>query len=53
MKTVDNRNKIFVFGASGHAKVVIDVIERQGLYEIIFLVDDDPLLKCRSCTVIK
>jgi len=37
--------KIFVFGASGHAKVVIDIIERQGLYDIAFLVDDDPALK--------
>lgn len=37
--------KIFVFGASGHAKVVIDIIERQGLYEIAFLADDDPALK--------
>jgi len=39
------REKIFVYGASGHAKVVIDIIERQGLYEIGFLVDDDPSLK--------
>lgn len=38
-------DKIFVFGASGHAKVVIDIIERQGLYSIMFLVDDDPCLK--------
>lgn len=37
--------KIFVFGASGHAKVVIDIIEREGLHEIAFLVDDDPALK--------
>ena len=39
------KEKIFVFGASGHAKVVIDVIEKQGLYEIAFLVDDDLSLK--------
>ncbi len=39
------KEKIFVFGASGHAKVVIDIIERQGLYDIAFLVDDDPVLK--------
>lgn len=37
--------KIFVFGASGHSKVVIDIIEKQGLYEIAFLVDDDLSLK--------
>jgi sugar O-acyltransferase (sialic acid O-acetyltransferase NeuD family) len=39
------KEKIFVFGASGHAKVVIDIIEQQGLYDIAFLVDDDPVLK--------
>lgn len=37
--------KIFVFGASGHAKVVIDIIEKQGLFQIAFLVDDNPALK--------
>jgi sugar O-acyltransferase (sialic acid O-acetyltransferase NeuD family) len=41
----NQREKIFVFGASGHAKVVIDIIERQGLYDIVCLVDDDPHLK--------
>jgi sugar O-acyltransferase (sialic acid O-acetyltransferase NeuD family) len=39
------KEKIFVFGASGHAKVVIDIIERQGLCDIAFLVDDDESLK--------
>ncbi|MBT0653124.1 acetyltransferase [Geomobilimonas luticola] len=39
------KEKIFVFGASGHAKVVIDVIEQQGVYDIAFLADDDPALK--------
>jgi sugar O-acyltransferase (sialic acid O-acetyltransferase NeuD family) len=43
------REKIFVFGASGHAKVVIDIIERQGLYDIAFLVDDDASL--RNCEI--
>lgn len=38
-------DKIFVFGASGHAKVVIDIIEKQGLYQVEFLVDDDPALR--------
>jgi sugar O-acyltransferase (sialic acid O-acetyltransferase NeuD family) len=37
--------KIFVFGASGHAKVVIDIIEKQGLFRIAFLVDDNPALR--------
>ncbi len=35
------RDKIFVFGASGHAKVVLDIIEQQGLFQVDFLVDDD------------
>ena len=48
MKTVDSRKEIFVFGASGHAKVVIDIIEQQGLYDIAFLVDDDTTLKTRT-----
>lgn len=39
------KEKIFVFGASGHAKVVIDIIEKQSLYEVAFLVDDDLTLK--------
>lgn len=40
-----NKGKIVVFGASGHAKVVIDVLERQGVYEVVCLVDDDLGLK--------
>lgn len=43
------RQKIFIFGASGHAKVVIDVVERQGIYEIAFLADDDPALNGTQC----
>ena len=39
------KEKIFLFGASGHGKVVIDIIEQQGIYEIAFLADDDPALK--------
>lgn len=42
------KEKIFVFGASGHAKVVIDVIERRGLYDIAFLIDDDPALRGKA-----
>lgn len=36
------REKLVLFGAGGHAKVVIDIIERQGNYEIAGLLDDDP-----------
>jgi sugar O-acyltransferase (sialic acid O-acetyltransferase NeuD family) len=39
------REKVFVVGASGHAKVIIDILERQGKHEIAFLIDDDPMLK--------
>jgi sugar O-acyltransferase (sialic acid O-acetyltransferase NeuD family) len=32
--------RVFVFGASGHAKVVIDAIEREGRNAIAFVCDD-------------
>jgi sugar O-acyltransferase (sialic acid O-acetyltransferase NeuD family) len=35
------KEKLVVFGAGGHAKVVIDLIEQQGNYEIAGLLDDD------------
>ena len=38
MKT---KEKLVLFGAGGHAKVVIDIIERQGIYEVAGLIDDD------------
>jgi sugar O-acyltransferase (sialic acid O-acetyltransferase NeuD family) len=41
----DKLQPMFVFGASGHAKVVIDIIEKQGAYRIAFLADDDAGLK--------
>ena len=34
------REKIFVFGAGGHAKVVIDAIEREGRQAIAWVCDD-------------
>lgn len=33
-------NRIVVYGAGGHAKVVLDVLERMGTYEIVGLLDD-------------
>ncbi len=45
---LSDKEKIFVFGASGHAKVVIDIIEKQGAYQIAFLVDDDSMLWGKS-----
>ncbi len=36
---------VFVFGAGGHAKVVLDVIEKQGLYRAVGLFDDNASLQ--------
>lgn len=33
------KNKIIIIGASGHAKVVIDIIEKQNKYDIFGLID--------------
>ncbi len=38
---------VFVFGASGHAKVVIDILERLPEFEVAFAVDDDARSKER------
>ncbi len=40
-----NREPVFVYGASGHAKVVVDIIEKSDNYEVAFLLDDNPSLK--------
>jgi sugar O-acyltransferase (sialic acid O-acetyltransferase NeuD family) len=32
---------LFLFGASGHAKVVVDIVERAGIGALGFIVDDD------------
>jgi hypothetical protein len=37
----NKQNKLIVIGASGHAKVVIDILERQDVNEIAFVVDDN------------
>ncbi len=34
------RTPIFLFGAGGHARVVFDVVERQGRYEVVAVLDD-------------
>jgi sugar O-acyltransferase (sialic acid O-acetyltransferase NeuD family) len=39
------KSGIIVVGASGHAKVVIDMIEKQGRFAVVFIVDDNPALK--------
>ncbi len=33
------KKAIFIVGASGHAKVIIDILENEGVYEIIGLID--------------
>jgi sugar O-acyltransferase (sialic acid O-acetyltransferase NeuD family) len=38
-------DSLFVFGASGHAKVVIDLLEAAGAGTIAFVVDDAPHLQ--------
>jgi sugar O-acyltransferase (sialic acid O-acetyltransferase NeuD family) len=38
------RSEVVLIGASGHAKVVIDAIEREGRYRIARLLDDNPAL---------
>lgn len=40
--------KVFVFGASGHAKVVIDILERMPDLDVAFAVDDAAAVKGRS-----
>ena len=39
---LDARGKMIVYGAGGHAKVVLDILEQEGRYQIVGLVDDDP-----------
>ena len=33
-------SRILVVGASGHAKVVLDIFEKQGLHQVVGLLDD-------------
>ena len=39
-----SRPALVLVGASGHAKVVIDALEREGRYRILYLLDDNPTL---------
>ena len=36
--------KVLVYGAGGHGKVVIDILERAGECEVVGVLDDDPAL---------
>lgn len=35
------KQKILIYGANGHAKVVADIIEKENKYEIVGFIDDD------------
>jgi sugar O-acyltransferase (sialic acid O-acetyltransferase NeuD family) len=37
-------NSLYIYGASGHAKVVIDIAEKSGYWEIRGILDDNPKL---------
>lgn len=37
-------NKILIFGAGGHAKAVMEMVNAQGKYEIFGIIDDNPAL---------
>jgi sugar O-acyltransferase (sialic acid O-acetyltransferase NeuD family) len=39
------KQPIFIFGASGHSKVIIDILEKGNKFALQFLVDDNPSLK--------
>jgi len=45
VNVVDSRREVVIFGASGHGKVIIDIVEKAGQYRVAFLVDDDPKYK--------
>lgn len=35
------KDKLLIYGASGHGKVIIDIVEREERYEIAGLLDDN------------
>ena len=45
---MDKQPALVVVGASGHAKVVIDIVEKEGRYRISHLLDDNPALHGQS-----
>jgi sugar O-acyltransferase (sialic acid O-acetyltransferase NeuD family) len=38
------KSRVVIVGASGHAKVVIDIFEKQRLNDVALIIDDDPSL---------
>jgi sugar O-acyltransferase (sialic acid O-acetyltransferase NeuD family) len=47
LKRARRKPGIFVYGVSGHGRVVIDIVESQGRFDVACLVDDDPASKDR------
>jgi len=45
---MDRQPALVVIGASGHAKVVIDIVEKEGRYRIAHLLDDNAALHGKS-----
>jgi sugar O-acyltransferase (sialic acid O-acetyltransferase NeuD family) len=45
---MDSRPALVLVGASGHGKVVIDVIEKEGRYRLSYLLDDNAALHGRT-----
>lgn len=37
------KSEVYIIGAGGHGKVVIDIVERMGAYSIVGVLDDDPV----------
>lgn len=35
---------MYLFGGSGHCKVIIDIVKKNNLYEITSIIDDNPIL---------
>ncbi len=45
----NKREELLIYGASGHAKVIIDAVEQRGQYRIMGLLDDNPKLHGQEC----
>lgn len=39
------KDKVLIYGASSHGKVIIDIVEREGRFKIVGLLDDDPTIQ--------
>jgi sugar O-acyltransferase (sialic acid O-acetyltransferase NeuD family) len=39
------KEKLILIGASGHAKVIIDIVEKQGKFELLGLIENNPNLE--------